>query len=139
MQGSGGALLAAGWTAATPYFAPQAQRQRVPFGVCLQISAFFVVRRKDGLERTAPVCALVQKLRAGEQFLVRGRVHGSRGAIRRIVNCDPSCFIQGSPHPVSAFLFMSEGTRTLSAYHRAVLCKRALNERPYFLFRRKDQ
>ena len=37
-------------TAATPYFAPQAQRQRVPFGVCLQISAFFVVRRKDGLE-----------------------------------------------------------------------------------------
>ena len=28
-------------TAATPYFAPQAQRQRVPFGVCLQIPAFF--------------------------------------------------------------------------------------------------
>ena len=62
--------------------------------VSLQIPAFFVVRRKDGLERTAPVRTLVQKLRAGEQFLVRGRVHGLRSAIRRIVNRDPFCFAQ---------------------------------------------
>ena len=35
----------------------------------------FLVRRKIGLERAAPVRTLVQKLRAGEQFLARGRVH----------------------------------------------------------------
>jgi len=29
-----------------------------------------------GLERAAPVRTLVQKLRAGEQFLARGKVHG---------------------------------------------------------------
>ena len=29
----------------------------------------------SGLERAAPVRTLVQKLRAGEQFLARGRVH----------------------------------------------------------------
>jgi len=43
----------------------------------------FLVRRKDGLERAAPVRALVQKLRAGEQFLARGRVHGYRSAVRK--------------------------------------------------------
>jgi hypothetical protein len=42
----------------------------IPFG----ISAFLFA---EGLERAAPVGTLVQKLRAGEQFLARGRVHGS--------------------------------------------------------------
>jgi len=66
MQQSGGLLLAAGWTAATPLFLPVGQKcKRVPFAV----------PKKDGLERAAPVRTLVQKLRAGEQFLARGRVH----------------------------------------------------------------
>jgi hypothetical protein len=30
---------------------------------------------EDGFERAAPVDTLVQKLRAGEQFLARGRIH----------------------------------------------------------------
>ena len=34
----------------------------------------------EGLERAAPVGTLVQKLRAGEQILARGRVHRRRGA-----------------------------------------------------------
>ena len=33
-----------------------------------------------GLERAAPVHRLVQKLRAGEQFLARGKVHGHPNA-----------------------------------------------------------
>ena len=37
------------------------------------LSYFFLPRK--GLERAAPVRTLVQKLRAGEQFLARGRVH----------------------------------------------------------------
>jgi hypothetical protein len=36
----------------------------------------FWYTEREGLERAAPVRTLVQKLRAGEQFLARGRVHG---------------------------------------------------------------
>ena len=36
-----------------------------------------------GLERAAPVRRLVQKLRAGEQFLARGKVFLFRSAIRK--------------------------------------------------------
>ena len=46
---------------------------------------------EDGFERAAPVRTLVQKLRAGEQFLARGRIHGSLGASGRDVNSDPFC------------------------------------------------
>ena len=35
---------------------------------------FYFLPREE-LERVAPVGTLVQKLRAGEQFLARGRVH----------------------------------------------------------------
>ena len=34
-----------------------------------------IIFRRAGIERAAPVRTLVQKLRAGEQFLVRGRFH----------------------------------------------------------------
>jgi len=39
-----------------------------------KIASSFLVHRMVGLERAAPVRTLVQKLRAGEQFLARGRV-----------------------------------------------------------------
>ena len=39
------------------------------------ISSFISPSGRKGLERAAPVRRLVQKLRAGEQFLARGRVH----------------------------------------------------------------
>ena len=39
-------------------------------------SYLFGATRRKGLERAAPVRTLVQKLRAGEQFLARGRIHG---------------------------------------------------------------
>ena len=43
----------------------------------------------EGLERATPVHRLVQKLRAGEQFLARGRVHGWLTAGRRPVGSHP--------------------------------------------------
>jgi len=39
-----------------------------------------------GFERAAPVRTLVQKLRAGEQFLARGRIHAHPDASRRDVD-----------------------------------------------------
>ena len=39
-----------------------------------------VIFRRAGIERAAPVRTLVQKLRAGEQFLARGRFHESLDA-----------------------------------------------------------
>ena len=39
------------------------------------ISSFISPSGRKGLERAAPDRRLVQKLRAGEQFLARGRVH----------------------------------------------------------------
>ena len=52
----------------------------IPSGVVYQkrgglLASSFLVHRKAGLERAAPVRTLVQKLRAGEQFLARGRIH----------------------------------------------------------------
>ena len=38
-------------------------------------SYLFCASRGKGIERAAPVHTLVQKVRAGEQFLARGRVH----------------------------------------------------------------
>ena len=40
----------------------------------------FIYAKRKGLERAAPVRTLVQKLRAGEQFLARGRVHRRKTA-----------------------------------------------------------
>ena len=48
-------------------------------------SLLFRASRGKGLERAAPVRALVQKLRASEQFLACGRVHWQLTVIRRIV------------------------------------------------------
>ena len=48
-----------------------------------------VFLRGQGLERAAPVRTLVQKLRAGEQFLARGKVHGSLNAGSMPVGRDP--------------------------------------------------
>ena len=45
--------------------------------------------QKLGLERAAPVRTLMQKLRAGEQFLARGKVHGSLAAVGTTVDSDP--------------------------------------------------
>ena len=42
---------------------------------CLCSGFFFWAEDEIGFERAAPVCTLVQKLRAGEQFLARGRIH----------------------------------------------------------------
>ena len=42
-----------------------------------------------GLERAAPVRTLVQKLRAGEQFLARGKVHGLLAAVGMTVDGNP--------------------------------------------------
>jgi len=36
---------------------------------------FILAEDEKGFERAAPVRTLVQKLRAGEQFLARGRIH----------------------------------------------------------------
>ena len=63
---------------------PQGQKcKRVPSGVPNKQEGYpdgypsylFGATRRKGLERAAPVRRLVQKLRTGEQFLARGRVH----------------------------------------------------------------
>jgi len=46
--------------------------------------------RSTGIEKAAPVRRLVQKLRAGEQFLARGKVHGAQAAVSMTVDCAPS-------------------------------------------------
>ena len=56
---------------------PAYQKKQIP----IRVSAFL---RWKGLERAAPVGTLVQKLRAGEQFLARGRVHRSESAAVRL-------------------------------------------------------
>ena len=53
------------------------------FQIPIRVSGIFLYT--EGLERAAPVCRLVQKLRAGEQFLARGRVHEYESAICKIV------------------------------------------------------
>ena len=57
---------------------PVYQKGQIPSGIW----SFCIFGRK-GLERAAPVRTLVQKLRAGEQFLARGRVQISKTASRR--------------------------------------------------------
>ena len=109
--------------AAEPYFSPKAKMQTSPFrrtkkaDIPLGMSAFLFLLGK-GLERAAPVCTLVQKLRAGEQFLARGRVHRRK------------------THPVKdvGFLLFSFGKyckRIPSAY----ICRRQINYM-ILLFRR---
>ena len=49
-----------------------------------EASLLFLPRK--GLKRAAPVGTLVQKLRAGEQFLARGRVQISKAASQRGVD-----------------------------------------------------
>ena len=49
----------------------------------------FLVQRKNGLERAAPVHTLAQKLRAGEQFLARGKVRGQVAAVSMTVDSCP--------------------------------------------------
>ena len=52
------------------------------------LSLFFFCST-EGLERAAPVGTLAQKLRAGEQFLARGRVHGAMAAASMAVDIAP--------------------------------------------------
>ena len=51
------------------------KRIRPPRGL-----VFCLAGEDIGFERAAPVGTLVQKLRAGEQFLARGRIHGLANA-----------------------------------------------------------
>ena len=58
------------------------------------IPSFISPSGREGLERAAPVGTLVQKLRAGEQFLARGRVHRRKTASGMDVGFLLFCFAE---------------------------------------------
>ena len=85
-----------------------------------------------GLERAAPVCRLVQKLRAGEQFLARGKVLLFRSAVLWTVKRDKTDItgnLRGIKTPyseirthfgVSVFFIWPAGLERAAPVHRIV-------------------